>query len=80
MTLSSSSIVGVGQSDLLRSVLVLLPTVVSPHSRQREHGPTSPSLHHPRIQSRPEDQPRPGLVGLDVDVLTLNIEKVQCKV
>jgi len=75
MTLSSSSIVGVGQSDLLRSVLMLLPTVVSPHSRQGEHGPTSPSLHHPLIQSRPEDQPRPGpgLVGLDVDVLTCSM-------
>ena len=71
MPLSSSSIVGVGQSDHLRSVLVLLPTVVSPHSRQGEHGPPSHSLHHP-LQPRPENQSRqvPGLVGLDVDVLT----------
>ena len=73
MILSSRSTVGVGQSDLLRAIVLLLLTGVSPYSRQGEHSSASPSLQSP-LQTRPGEQSRPGLVGLDVDIFPENTQ------
>ena len=56
--------------------MVLLLTGVSPHGGQGEHRPASPSLQPPHQPGAWQSLPRPGLVGLDVEVSSGNIEKI----